>query len=359
MSWKDKYPKQSNLVKLVLEQGGTIKPLIIPGDQIGGTGLCNPSVYIDKKEGILVNIRHVGYTMYHTEFDHKYWSIWGCMVYVNPEDFVYLETNNYLCKLDKDLNIKQHNKINTAKHDIEPLWEFIGLEDARIVRWDNKLYSCGVRRDTETTGIGRMELSEIEYWGGNTANQTFSYSNNENKITLNEITRDRIEVPDKETYLEKNWAPILDMPYHFVKWTNPLEIVKVNPKQKTSEVVIQKNKHQPLEECDLRGGSQVISYNDYYICVVHECYFPPKPDGVGNGKDAHYYHRFVFWDKDWNLVKISKKFKFMDTMIEFVCGLAEYQGDLLITFGYQDNASYILKMPFNTLNKLEYENIKN
>ena len=94
-----------------------------------------------------------------------------------------------------------------------------------------------------------------------------------------------------------------------------------------------------------------------YICVVHECYFPPKPDGVGNGKDAHYYHRFVFWDKDWNIVKISKQFKFMDTMIEFVCGLAEYQGDLLITFGYQDNASYILKMPFNTLNKLEHENL--
>ena len=350
MSYKVLYPKESNLVKLALKQGGTLKPLIIPAEETEknanaglGTGLCNPSVYVDEKEGILVNIRHVGYTMYHTEFDQKYWGLFGCMIYCNPEDFCYLETNNYLCKLDDDLNISQYNHIKTGKHDVEPLWDFIGLEDARIFRWDNKLYSCGVRRDTETTGIGRMELCEIEYWkDGN----------------LMEVTRDRIEVPH-ESYLEKNWVPILDMPYHFVNWTNPLSIVKVNPKEKTSEVVIKKNRQQPLEGCDLRGGTQVISYKDYYICITHECFFPWHPEGVGNGKDAHYYHRFIFWDKDWNLVKISKKFKFMDAMVEFVCGLDEYKGDLLITFGYQDNAAYILKMPSSILNLIEYEKIEN
>ena len=354
MNWKDRYPKQSNLVKLALEQGGAIKPLILPGEETGnncsggvGTGLRNPSVYIDEKEGILVNIRHVGYTMYHTEFDQKYWGMWGCMIYMNPEDFMFLETTNYLCKLDKDLNISQYNKINTNKFDVEPLWDFIGLEDARVFRWDNKLYTCGVRRDLDDIGTGRMELCQVEYWKDG---------------SLNETTRDRIE-PPKAAYLEKNWTPILDMPYHFVKWTNPTEIVKVDPhpyqgeiqKPLFAETVIQKNDHFPLDGCDLRGGSQVIPYKDYHICITHECWFPEHD--MGNGKDAHYHHRFIFWDKDWNIVKISKKFKFMDTMIEFTCGLAEHGDNLLITFGYQDNGAYILKMPKNVLDLIEYEEL--
>ena len=47
----------------------------------------------------------------------------------------------------------------------------------------------------------------------------------------------------------------------------------------------------------------------------------------------------------------------MDTRIEFVCGLAELEDNLLITFGYQDNASYLLKMPKTLLDKLEWEQI--
>ena len=47
----------------------------------------------------------------------------------------------------------------------------------------------------------------------------------------------------------------------------------------------------------------------------------------------------------------------MDAMIEFNCGLADSGDDLLITFGYQDNAAYILKMPKNLLDKIEYEKL--
>ena len=341
MSWESRYSKQSNLVGLSLRHGGSIRPLIIPSEDAQGTGLCNPSVYIDEKEGIVVNIRHVGYTMYHTEFDQKYWSVWGCMVYVNPEDFVFLETTNYLCHLDKGLNITKTSRIHTTNHDKKPLWDFIGLEDARIVRWDGKLYATGVRRDVDTIGTGRMELSEIYYF---------------NDGYLHETSRSRIEVPD-ESYLEKNWMPIIDMPYHYVKWADPIDIVKVDPINKTSETVIKKEKHHELDGSDLRGGSQVIPYKDGHICVTHECWFPLKPEGVGNGKDAHYYHRFIIWDKDWNLVKASKQFKFMDTMVEFTCGLAEYEDNFLITFGYQDNGAYILKMPKKILDLIEYEEL--
>ena len=344
MSWNNLYPKENNLVKLSIEHGGVIKPLIIPGDETGGTGLCNASIYLDEKEGLLVNIRHVGYVLHHVEFNQKYWGLWGCMQYVNPENFIYLETTNYLCHLDDDLNIINHNKIDTTKFDKKPLWDFIGQEDVRIFRWDDILYTCGVRRDIDSIGTGRMEMCEVI----------------KNKSGFKEISRDRIEVPNKTIYLEKNWMPVLDMPYHFIRHADPIELVKVDCSNKSCEIIVKKDIKEKiattkLQNYDLRGGSQVIPFGEYRLCITHEVFFPWHP--VGNGKDAHYYHRFVFYDKEWNIVKISKKFKFMDAMVEFNCGLVELNDDLLITFGYQDNAAYILKMPKIVLEKIEYEEL--
>lgn len=337
----------NNLVKLSIDNGGSISPSIIPSNLIDGTGLCNSSIFIDDNGDILLNIRHVHYLLYHSEFEQKYYSGWGCLAYLNPEDDISLKTGNYLCKLDPDtLYVKEFKKVDTSKHDIEPNWEFIGLEDARVVKWDNKLYISGVRRDIIDDGEGRMELCEIK-WDEN---------------SIKEVTRDRIS-PPKPSYLEKNWMPILDMPYHYIKWTMPLEIVKVNHQIKTkqrapkgeittisSETVLLKNFHIPGIR-DQRGGSQVIPFGEYRVAITHECNFFYNEN---NKKDSHYYHRFIMWDKDWNVVKFTEPFKFMNAQIEFCVGLAQKDDDFLISFGYQDNASYVLKMPTNVLDQLEY-----
>ena len=53
----------------------------------------------------------------------------------------------------------------------------------------------------------------------------------------------------------------------------------------------------------------------------------------------------------------TETFKFMDTQIEFCCGLAMKDGNFLISFGYQDNAAFVLKMPVDVLDQLEYIDI--
>ena len=61
--------------------------------------------------------------------------------------------------------------------------------------------------------------------------------------------------------------PILDMPFHYVRWCNPLQITKVDPKNNISENIFEKeyNLKIPFE---LRGGSQVIPWkNGGRICV--------------------------------------------------------------------------------------------
>ena len=315
----------NNLCKLALEKGGSVNYLILPTNMTEGLGLTNPSIFIQDGK-YLLNLRHVQYALYHSEGEQKYQTSWGPLAYLNPEDDVTLRTTNYLCQLDPNtLAIDKFRKVDTSKLDVKPIWEFIGLEDARVVNWDDNLYLTGVRRDTKTDGEGRMELSVIDSGS-------------------KETERYRIEPPTK-SYCEKNWMPILDMPYHYVKWTNPTEVVKVNIEKGTSETIhlVEQDIKFPR---DIRGGSQVISYRNMYIALTHEVDLWKNEQGK---KDAQYYHRFIVWDKNWKIVHYSNEFKFMTGAIEFSCGLAFDGSDFIIPFGFQDSTAYVLKVPANVI----------
>lgn len=323
-----------NLVKLVLNKGGFISHLKIPSIDSKGSGLCNPSIFIDNDGTILLNLRNVGYVLYHCENEQKFQGRWGPLAYLHPEDDCFLRTTNFLCILNpKTLEISSYKQVNTSELDIQPVWDFIGLEDARVVRWDGILYITGVRRDTKPNGEGRMELSEID-----------------NLEYTNEISRVRIEPPnDPNSYCEKNWMPINDMDYHYVKWANPAEIVKVDPFKGTSKTVYTGTFRQINKGYDLRGGSSVVKWKNYRLCVIHEVDFWQNEN---NNKDGIYNHRIIAYDDNWNIVKYSDVFKFMTGRIEFVCGAAVIENDLIITYGFHDNAAFILKIPENVLEEL-------
>jgi hypothetical protein len=61
-----------NLVHKSVSQGGKLAPLILPQGLTSGMGLMNPSIFIDDDGDILVNIRHVNYTLYHSEHDQRF-----------------------------------------------------------------------------------------------------------------------------------------------------------------------------------------------------------------------------------------------------------------------------------------------
>jgi predicted GH43/DUF377 family glycosyl hydrolase len=321
-----------SFAKLVLEQGGKLKPLIIDSTLTNGTALFNPSLLVDGDK-IYVNIRHCQYTLYHSELnihEHPY----GPLVYFNPENDITLTTTNYFGELNLDFSIKYIHKVDTSKLDIPPVWEFVGLEDGRIVKYDDKIYLCGVRRDTKPNGEGRMELSELEI----------------NSDGVKEVSRWRIPAPGADnTYCEKNWMPILDMPKHFVKWLNPVEIVKIDQDNKTCETVHLGNTTNFNN--DLRGNGQVVSFDDGYLTLTHEV---DLYRSEADKKDATYRHRLCHWSKDWKLIKKSPAFSFMGAKIEFACGMAEYHDKILMTFGFQDNAAYILECSKQTVRDFMY-----
>jgi hypothetical protein len=311
-----------------IEQGGSIHPLIVDPELTGGLGLMNPSVFVDTDGRVMVNLRSVNYTFYHSEeklFQHQY----GPLTYVHPENDIHLRTWNYYLELDDDYKVSRVTKIDTSKFPDKEKWDFVGLEDARLFRWDDKLYYSGVRRDEDTIGTGRMELCEIVV--GDSAVQ--------------QVSQTRIKPPlDPKSYCEKNWMPITDMPYHYIKWSNPTELVKVNPFNGDS-------KHLFTREAKNisgypRGGSQVIPWKDGYVAITHEVDLFNSEVGR---KDAVYYHRIIYWDKEFNIKKWSNRFSIMGGHVEFCVGLAEHKGNMLMSFGFQDNAAYLLKFSDSVL----------
>lgn len=313
-----------------IKSGGCVKPLIIPSSLTQGTGLMNPSIFNDDGK-LIVNLRHVNYTFYHSEakvFQHP----WGPLTYLHPENDLHLRTTNYYVELDEHLSITRYTKIDTSKFDTyEPLWDFVGLEDARIFRWNGKLYTSGVRRDTTTNGQGRMELCEIVV----------------EKESVTEVSRWRIPPPkDIDSYCEKNWMPVIDKPYHYVKWCNPTELVEADPNDQTCNTVLLGSPFKAPN--DFRGGSQVIKVNNLYVTLVHEVSLFNSEVGR---KDAVYLHRFIVWDEYWNVVKYTDTFSLMGAHVEFSAGMCQYDDTIIITFGYQDNAAFACQLPVDAFMK--------
>jgi hypothetical protein len=94
---------------------------------------------------------------------------------------------------------------------------------------------------------------------------------------------------------------------------------------------------------DQRGSSQVVRWGNVYIAITHEVdLFKNYLDQ----KDGIYRHRLVVWDEQFNLIGLSPEpFTFLEARVEFVAGAAKYGDDLLISFGIQDNAAFVLRTP--------------
>lgn len=332
----------NNFVKYCLSKGSVIRPLNFPLKDKEYIGTCNPSIFFDGDRLRLI-IRRVNYALWNSDNEYRFTTQYGPLWYISGDEERHLKTINYLCEIDNN-GVLKYNLINTSKLDKEPIWEFVGLEDARLVRWDGKLYATGVRRDTTPNGQGRMELSELDEDG-------------------NEISRVRIKAPgDDSSYCEKNWMAILDMPYHYVKWCNPVEIVKANPITGDCETVLLKEQPQDLEyyntnNMGIRGSSQVIPWGEYRIALTHMCelWINEKQQKCGTG----YFEQFIVWDKDWNIVKISEPFKFAGFGIEFTNGLAYKDGVFYIPFALQDNFSFLLTVSEDIVRDFIFNNDRN
>lgn len=315
-----------HFVNYCLTAGGILR--YIPFNTHDGMwpGFCNPCIFWDEKDGdfkmVLRNVNHL------MSNSGKVWALEHRLLYSNPqEDNRNLKTKNYVGRCKQPMYDDFEFVPITTKPYI-PIWEFQGQEDGRMVRWEGRLLTTGVRRDNNKEGRGRMEIMLL----------------NEEGQGYEQAKTWQIQGPNNNgTYCEKNWMPVQDMPWHYVRTTNPTVVCKTSPTGKMVDV-ISKPHTNTAPELDkfnmIRGSSPVIPWGtDRYIALVHTC----EMWWTGNGrKVARYLHAFVVWDRDFNMVQVSPTFSFAGFDVEFSCGLEFHDGMFYIPFAINDNVPFLL-----------------
>ena len=128
---------------------------------------------------------------------------------------------------------------------------------------------------------------------------------------------------------EKNWMPLVeDDALRFVYTMDPMVVLRYDPE---ARAVTPSAADLPSYLGFLRGGSQLIAYEGGYLAVVHQ---------VHEGKPAPtYLHRFVRFDRELRMTRMSEPFYFQELGVEFCAGLAAWNGKFVLSFGLKDSSA--------------------
>lgn len=291
----------------------------------------NPSIAFYGNK-LLFSIRGVNYILYNS----RKFPVMGdqLTVYINNDNA--LKSTNFIGIMNPDtLEIKDCVLIYTDNFDTDPLWEFQGLEDGRLLLWNNKIYLSGDRRDTDTQGTGRIELSGIEYL------------NKSHKAR--EVSRTRISI-SSDSYCEKNWMPFADKPEKWMRDITENEIVDYSECQNFMYKIGNSGIVKKRSRFPLRGSSQFIPDGKNYYGIAHDCSLECYNEKT-NARNGTYRHYIIETDMEGKIIDCSRPFTFSDGdfNVEFCCGLAFKDDFGYISFSENDSIPLVMKFKKNML----------
>lgn len=142
--------------------------------------------------------------------------------------------------------------------------------------------------------------------------------------------------PQRSRVHEKNWMPLVTgEELRFIYAIDPVPFVlKYQDKFKHVTPLPEKLVMQPS---NVRGGSQVIPYEDGFLCVVHQVH---ESEDKQRAKFV-YAQRLAKLDRFLGLERVSAPFMFQRRGIEFCAGLCEWHGDFVLSYGLEDSSAQL------------------
>lgn len=228
-------------------------------------------------------------------------------------------SKNYLFTLDVDKdvnnqNIKYTELINNSKNEKFPS----RIESCRIFQHKNKLCFFGKSLD-------QINLSQICY----------------GEINNREITKIiPLEYGDN-LKCENDWLPfVVNDDILFIYSWDPFILCSLDSVTGLITTKINKKISQ-YNLTGFKGSASPIPYKDGFLCTIH--YVTQQP--------FKYYHRFIFLYQDYEAIKISKGFYFIQPDIEYNTSIAISDDGLLVTSSYLDNSSTINVIDYNIVDE--------
>lgn len=210
-------------------------------------------------------------------------------------------------------------KVLTATpEEIKKTCKYGGDEDFRIMCWNGEFHVNFTRTNAVLQDIVRG-VNEGPMLTGMLS------------LDLDLINVKQIKTSQK---VEKNWQPIEGIPHKFVYSYKPFAIIDTEANSITE--------HSNNFDINYRGSSCVIKYKDGYLTLVHY-----KDQATSN-----YYHKFVMFDKNLKLIKMSAPFKFFGVNIEFSAHAVVNNGKVEILASVFDQLLYKFEFSEKLLNDI-------
>ena len=324
----------NSFVRFVELNGGKCYSFALPQNLLNNKFAAGNSSCVWYNDELIINTRLVDYIkmFQNTEFKCTNGSYAQTYFYTKNG----YDTRNVVSKFKNGELHDIHETIypKEAYYDVH----YRGLEDGRLVVWDNKLYIYGTRWD-RMKDKGCICIYELE----------------DGKHPVNEI----VIPPQNYTNCEKNWSAVSDKPFTFVYWHNPTQIISAN-NSGACWLVKEHPKNNNITR-EIKGSSQIVRYDENtYISLVHTNDYYDK-DGFNY---SDYLTAFVIYNNDLDIIKMSDWFVFNSPMCEFTCGLTVHNDEIYITYSQLDCTTNLLVTDRKTVNdfidlKTDYNNTYN
>jgi tetratricopeptide (TPR) repeat protein len=276
------------------------RPIEIPVPK--GWSRFNPSVAAGP-DGLGLIVRSSNYTMTKQ------------LQYTIEDESNVIRTTNYLASLTPDLEIGRVVAIDDrAFREEPPPFPVAGFEDCRLFAHCGSWWVSATVRDRDARGICQMTALRLREDG---------------------VAQELHVLSDGSGRHEKNWMPVQagdGEPLRFVYSCYPTVVLTFDDASGTvAPEIIQPG---PLVARHFSGGSQAIPIDGGHLALVHEAV---------NFEDwtRVYTHRWVWFDEQWRLARLSPPFILDDRQIEFAAGLARHGDDLLLSYGIWDREAWL------------------
>jgi tetratricopeptide (TPR) repeat protein len=272
-------------------------------DVAEGWSLFNPTIAPDG-DGYRVVARSSNYTLHRGRYE------------IGGDGRVH--TRSYAVRLDSGLAVTHAAEIED-RTGVEPFpyAPNCGYEDCRLFRSGDTWYATATTR--EHNADARCEIALLELVGSAFAALTI------------------LDEPEPGRH-SKNWMPVAASPFTFVYSCAPTVVASFDAQSGSIRELISRDA--PSIAQRFRGGSQVVSVDGGYLCVVHEAV-------EWGGPARAYVHRFVRLDDAFSITHVSRPFVFLHRGVEFCAGLAIRDGTATMSFGFRDAEAYVARAPLD------------
>ncbi|HSX04016.1 MAG TPA: glycosyltransferase [Rhabdochlamydiaceae bacterium] len=238
----------------------------------------------------------------------------------DPENTI--RTRNFLIDYDKDFHLLEQKEIIEVlpRIKIPPAWSIEGLEDCRLFSFQGSDWFTCTTFDTNPSGACQISLCKLE---------------DEKKDAMAQIEKFiPLKGPDPNRY-EKNWLPFVKDDQLFAIYSyDPLIINKPNIESGEWEEFFCYTPEYDFSR--FRGSAGPIALEDGYLALVHEVV-------MLSDIERCYLHRFIYFNKNFIITKVSLPFTFQHLGVEYCCSMTlDHTGTkLVMPIGIEDKEAYL------------------